>query len=397
MAITATILGEDVQLSGNPVEIECTGASAPEGSRNYQVLLRSYSMDGKLENFPKTDAIHPKSGTALFDISGYVDQPVDLQFQFPPTAAVVSYATQAYNIQVQPGECWIDEDGVLKEEWGSVSETFQILKGGLSQLQLNMMRDASTNFYQFYLQGTKFLTPRPWGDYVHPTQPVMLWFMPIYSTAAQLKVKTYFDDGTDDTYTAAFTTDTDKLYQFNVNPANLGVTLETTTKRAKHFDVWVSSATVSESRRFTFDWKYCERPSFLFFANSLGGIDDVYLSGGIKEIFNTEGETAYKPATRTDTAMDPTLIVTNKTGQNRWTINTGWKTLATLQYLRDLMVTRQAWYAYGNAANTSFVLRPVIIEPGEKTLYDRQKDLWSMDIEISEAHKSRFTFDNRSY
>lgn len=401
MAISVNILGEDVQLSGNPVEVECSGASAPVDSRNYQVLLKVISQDGKLENLPKTDAIHPATdGKALFDISGYVDQPVSLAFQYPLSGAVKSYATQAFNVQVQAGESWLDADGILREEWGSVSDVFQILKGGVSQRQLNMMRDAGSNFYQFYLQGGKFLTARPWGDFVHPTQPVKLWFMPIANASATLKIKAVYMDGSENIYSAGVSLNTDNLYEFNVNPMLLGVDAETGAgSKMNFYDVWLESGgnEISEKRRFTVDWIYCERPIFLFFANSLGGIDDVYFSGYVQDRFGLEGATAVKPATRNDTVLDPTLIVTSKSGQNKWTINTGWKTLGTMQYYRDLMVSRQAWYLYSNMTQTSFNVIPVIVDPGDKTLYDRKEDLWSLELEISEGHTSQFTFDNRSF
>lgn len=397
MAISVNILGEDVQLSGNPVEIECSGGSAPAGSRNYQVLLKVISQDGKLENLPKTDAKHPATdGKALFDISGYVDQPVSLAFQYPLSGAVKSYATQAFNVQVQAGESWLDADGILREEWGSVSDVFQILKGGLSQRQINMMRAAGTNFYQFYLAAGKFLTGRPWGDFVHPTQPVKLWFMPVANASATLTITANYYDGTTGVYTTPVSLSTDNLYELNVNPMLLGIdSINGNGSKMSFYDVTLSG--VSESRRFTVDWNYCERPTYLFFANSLGGIDDVYFSGYVQDRFGLEGATAVKPATNADTVFDPTLIVTSKAGQNRWTINTGWKTLGTMQYYRDLMVSRQAWYLYSNMTQTSFIVIPVIVDPGDKTLYDRKEDLWSLELEISEGHTSQFTFDNRSY
>ena len=401
MSITVNILGEDVQLSGNPVEIECSGGSAPAGSRNYQIVLKIISQDGKLEKFPKVDAITPDSaGKALFDISGYVDQPVNLQFQFPLSGAVKSYSTQAFNVQVQPGETWMDEDGITQEQWGSVSDVFQILKGGLSQMQLNMMRDAGTNFYQFYLANGKWLTARPWGDFVHPTQPVKLWFMPIAGASATLNSKAVYQDNSEDTYTAAVTLSADNLYEFNVNPLLLGKPdVNTNGSPINFFDVWLSAGgtDISDRRRFTVDWKYNERPNFLFFANSLGGIDDVYLSGFIQDRFNVEGSTAFKRATRTDTANDPTIIVTNKQGKNHWTVNTGYKSLPTMQYLRDLLVSKQAWYVYSNAVGGNHRIVPVVVENADLVLADRKEDLYAMEIAFSEAHTSKFTFDNRSY
>ena len=396
MTITATITGEAVQLSGNPVRIQCTGGSVPAGASEYKILLKVISEDGKLDGAPFTDAIAPDdSGEAWFDISGYVDKPVKALFQYPLSGASVAYPTQAFNIQIQPGERYIDVDGDLQEVWGTASSIFQMLKGGLSPRQIAMMNDDSTNFYDTYIAGNKWLTPRPWGEYVHPTQPVKLWYMVAAGASANFKVITYFDDGTDDTYTVGVTLNTDYLYEFNCNPVNLGVDLEPTGKQATHFDVSIDG--VSETRRFTFDWQYIERPVFLMFANSLGGIDDVYFSGFIQDKFSTEGNTVYRPPLRDDTVFDPTLHAPNKSGQNRWTINTGWKGITTIQFYRDLLLSKQAWYLYSNVGVTTYIVIPIIVDTGEKTLFNRKDNLHALEIEFSEAHTSRFSFDNRMY
>ncbi len=401
MAITVNILGEDVQLSGNPVEIECTGGSAPANSKNYQILLKIISEDGKLEKFPKTAVVTPNAaGEALFDISGYVDQPVKLAFQYPPSGAGTSYTTQAFNVQVQAGETWMDEDGITQTTWGSISDVFQILKGGVSQLQLNMMRDASSNFYQFYLANGKWLTARPWGDFVHTAQPVKLWFMPIANASATFKVNAMYMDGSEDLYSSAISLNTNNLYEFNCNAVLLGKdAINGDGSKMSFFDVWleVGGSLISDKRRFTVDWKYCERPNFLLFANSLGGIDDVYLSGYIQDKFNVEGSTAFKRGTRTDTVKDPTIIVTNRQGQNRWTVNTGYKSLTTMQYLRDLLVSKQAWYVYTNVVGANPRIVPIVVENADLVLANRIEDLWDMEITFSEAHTSNFTFDNRSF
>jgi hypothetical protein len=401
MTILATILGGAVQLSGNPVEIKCTGGSAPSGSSNYQIILKIISEDGKLEFFPKTDAKDPDTnGEAVFDISGYVDQPVKAVFEYPVTNPYVAYPTQAFNVQVQPGESYLNSSGLLVENWGAVSSVFQILKGGISQRQLNMMRDASTNFYDTYISAGKFLTARPQGDIVHPTQPVKLWFMPASTIAgATWNIKGFYDDGTDVTYSTEIDIDVDNLYEFNCNPADVGLTLEPSGKQMIYFDVWLESegSFISDVRRFNFDWNYCERPVFLLFANTFGGVDDVYFSGYIQDRFSVSGNTSFQPAQRDDTVLDPTLIVTNKSGQNKWTINSGYKELTIMQFLRDLLVTRQAWYIYSNLTQTTTIVIPIIIDDVDVVLVDRKENIYALELQFSEAHTSQFSFDNRIY
>lgn len=401
MAITVQILGEDVQLSGNPVEILCTGGSTPAGSKNYQILLKIISQDGKLENFPKTAVVTPNAaGEALFDISGYVDQPVKRKFQYPVSGATQSYPTEAFNIQVQAGETWMDEDGITQTTWGSISDVFQILKGGSPPRQLALWNDASTNFYQIYLQGGKWLTHRPWGDFVHPEQPVKLYFMVISNVSATYKVKAVYHDFSEEIYSTPVALDTDYLYEFNCNPVDLGINMENGAgNKIYFFDVWLESggAAISESRRFHFDHKYCERPFFVLFANSIGGIDDVYFGGYTSEKFGMTSNTAFKRQTRDATVYDRTLVTTAKEGQNKWELNTGYKATGQILHLRDLILARDVWLLYPLLTPTNRIIIPVAVTGFDDVIIDRKKDIHSVTIEIEEAHSSQFNFDNRLY
>lgn len=401
MSITATISGGAVQLTGNPVRILCSGGAAPVNSSEYKIMLRVISTDGKLEGAPfDPDAITPDSnGEALFDISGLVDEPVTAVFQWPVSGAVQAYPTQAFNIKVQPGERYIDANDLLVETWGAESEEFQMLKGGLSPRQVAAMRDAGFTFYEKYILAGKFLTARPTGNSVHPLQPVKLWFMPIENKLSKLAIAAYYSDGTSEIKDTNAFMNTDYLYEFNVNPVRLGFTMQTTGKRIDYFDVWLhyNGSLLSETRRFQIDWRSCERPVFLMFANTFGGVDDVYLSGFIQDKFSTNGAVSYRPPQLSDTVFTPTLMSLDKTGRNRWSINTGWKSVTEIQYLRDLLVAKQAWYLYTNISQTSTNIIPITDITADEVLVYRKEDLYSLQIEFSEAHDSKHSFDNRSF
>lgn len=400
MSITATIPGGAVQLTGNPVYINCSGGLAPVNSSEYKIMLKIISTDGVLNGAPFVDAITPDAnGEAVFDISGYVDQPFPAAFQWPVSGAVNALPTQAFNIQVQVGERYIDSSDLLVETWGATSSVFQMLKGGLSPRQVAVMRDAGFTFYAKYIQAGKFLTARPQSDSVHPNQPVKLWFMPVANASALLNMNAVYTDSSEVLKTTAVTLDTDNLYEFNCNPVQLGHTLEPTGKKLSFFDVWLSvgGTAVSEVRRFTIDWNPCERPVYLMFANTFGGVDDVYLSGYIQDKFTTNGNISYRPPQVADTVYTPTLLQLDKTGQNRWSINSGWKSLTQIQYLRDLLVAKQAWYLYTNITQSTTSIIPITdIKTGD-VLIDRKEDLYSIQIDFSEAHESKHSFDNRSF
>lgn len=400
MAITVTIPGGAVQLTGNPVEIICTGGAKPVGATEYKIMLKILSEDSKLFGAPFVMAKPiDNTGKAEFNISGYVDQYIAAVFQWPVSGASHAYPTQAFNITVQPGERYIDSNGAKQETWGAESEEFQMLKGGLSHRQVATMKVAGFTFYEKYILSGKFLTARPSGDVVHPLQPVKLWFMPIENRLSKLAIDAYYDDGSSEVKDVNAFMNTDYLYEFNVNPVQLGYTLEPTGKRMTHFDVYLhyNGSVFSETRRFVFDWSYCERPVYLMFANSFGGVDDVYFSGFIQDKFATEGSIGYRPPQSTDTVLTPTLVTTDKTGQNRWSINTGWKSLTTIQYLRDLLVAKQAWYLYSNISQTTVNIIPIVNITTGEVLIDRMNDMYALQIDFDEAHQSKFSFDNRTF
>lgn len=398
--ITATVTGGAVQLTGNPVFVNCTGASIPAGASEYMIMLKIISADGKLEGAPLLDAIVPDTnGAAIFDISGILDQPYEVTFDNVLTAKFIEHPTRPFNIQVQPGERYISPQGLLVENFFSVSAVFQMIKGGLSPRQNAMMKAKNESFYSKYIAGKKFLTPRPWGDFVHANQAIKLWFMVINNYQALFKMKGFYSDGTDVTVGYELILKPDSMYEFNCNPALNGIPIEPAWNvKLLYFDVWIDLlATTSDVRRFEIDWNHCERPYFLFFANSLGGIDDVYLSGFGIDQFSVEGSLAYRPVRPADTVYTPTILSSNKTARNKWKINSGWKSISTIQFLRDLMVSKQAWFMYPNNSNTTRIIVPVIVDNFDGPIIDRQDDQWNIDIEFTEAHTTRFSFDNRSF
>jgi hypothetical protein len=357
---------------------------------------------------PFIDAISPDAnGEAMFDVSGYIDQPVTAKFQYPVSIPdlenpvslpKISYDDQMYTVKVQPGESYIDANGDLQEDWGSESAEIQFVKGGVSQRQLGMWGHIN-RFFSTYIDGQKWLTLRPWGDFVHPNQPVKLYFISKMEQQLDYEIKYFFDDGTYGVYSATVVLTDDSLHEFNCNPKLLGEDIQPTGKRVTHFDCRLKSgeSDYSDVFRFTYDWKYCERPLFLMFVNSLGGIDDVYLSGLSEERFQTEGTTVTKPAQYGDSELVPTLIVPNRKGRNSWVVSTGWKSRSQMRHLRDLLLSRQSYLLYPNLSVSNYIVIPVIVEPGEKKLVNYEDDLHAMEIEITEAHDNKFGFDNSLY
>lgn len=402
MAITTEILGGAVQLTGIPAWVKVSGGVAPVGAIDYKYLLKVIDVDGKLLAEPVPDAIAPDaSGEAMFDISGRVNQPVTAVFEYPDANPFVEYPTQAFSIKVQVGEGYITAAGVVTEVWGAQSAAFQMLKGGVSQRQIAAWYAAGTNFYNTYIAAGKFLTHRPWGDFVHPDQPVKLWFIPAAGIAAKYKIKAVFDDASEQEFSADINLDNTKLYEFSCNPKKRGIDVEPAGKKVSYFDVWLEpaagGAAISDVRRFTYDWTYYERPFYILFANSIGGVDDVLLSGRAIEKFKLESNVIQKNPLRDAPVQEPVLITPESSGQNAWTINTGTKTPSQMLHLRDLLVSRQKWLVYPNNAVTAYTVIPVIVTNSDSELIKRTENMQDIDLSIEEAEKSQYSFDNRLF
>ena len=393
MALTLTVPSGTFHLSGNPLTVKIAGASAPVGSSNYKVLCKVTSTDGELLGGPFIDAKAPDgSGEAYFDVAGYVDQPLEKVFEFPLSGGLVPYNNQTLDITLTPGESYIDSDGDLVETWGSASAGNYVVKGGVGFRKLGEYNDASSSFYADYVTGAKFLTNMLSGQYVHPYQPAKLWFLSAAGGSGDVKIKVYYDDASTYTYTSTHTFYANIMHEINCLPFHADAVnmppVKTGNVKMLYFEVWIDS--ITSKYVFNVDHTYHAQCNFLFAFNSLGGVDCVWLSGEVAKGYKTETVQAIKPFPVTGGAKDRTLVLASRTGQRTWKINSGWKTRTEMEALKDLLLSKQVWLLEDAPTYNSGTLHPVIIENSQADLYDSQKDLYSLDIEISEAHNSQY-------
>lgn len=106
---------------------------------------------------------------------------------------------------------------------------------------------------------------------------------------------------------------------------------------------------------------------------------------------------AVRPVQSTDTVYTPTILAPNKSGQNKWKINSGWKSISTILFFRDLILSKQAWFLYPSIGNTRYVVVPIIITNDDIQMINWMEDQWQIEIEFTEAHDSRFSYDNRLF
>jgi hypothetical protein len=389
-----------ITLSGNPVWITFIGEPAPELATDYKFMLKIESTNNVLIGAPFYEAVAPDTDNrAILNIQGYIDRIVKYSFSYPPASACVQYENPVHEITITAGIRYVDSNGVLVETWNVTGSTLQLLKGGVSQRQLNNWREYSQTFFSVYIESGKFLTQRPQDDFCHTYQPVKLWNYNIEDRPVNtLRLISYYSDNTNTTTNIAITQTKNNLYELNVNPYHNGIALvkENGAKLLNWSAALYNTNTLrSDVRRFQYDLRYIERPFWLLFANSLGGIDDVYLSGFAVEEFESNDETVYRPAPYDATKFDRTLLPSSKQGQNTWKINTGPKSATQMFHLRDLLVSREVWLIYPSNFVTAYTIIPVNIKNTSSEIVDRKEDQYNLTIEMVEAHTSQFNFDNR--
>jgi len=380
-------------LSGNPIWVKVT-TSLVQGT-NYKILLKVVSPDGVLIGTPFIDAIAPDTDdVAWFNISGLVDQAITKNFNWPLLGRINAYTDMAYDIWLYAGESYIDGSGDPQESFETVVEPFFIVKGKLPLIKLAELNDASSSWFDYFVDGERFLSLMPTTQKVSPWQPVKLWYKwpDAVSDVIDLIVTATFDDDSTQTIEQNPAVTRASLYEFDVQPEHVGFTLDNGVKKMISFTVSaeIDSVPILEIRTFEIDWDYKEKHWYLFVDNQIGGIETIWLKGRAVYAPTGERSLAGKPQPRGAGVKIPTLVVSGNSRQRKWKINSGIKLKDELAALDILLDSPEAWLAIppasGATALSGYTLAPVIINNTEFVLNDDTQDVESIDIELLEAH-----------
>ena len=175
------------------------------------------------------------------------------------------------------------------------------------------------------------------------------------------------------------------LIEFNINPVFQGFALDPG-EYIEAFEFWIEdeSGLVSEKRKFYVDNDYHENSNYLFSANSKGGVDVWWLTGNVISSMATTGTEGYRPMAYNASSRDATILTTGKSSRRKWTINTGFKSAEEIQALTDVYLSRNMWLLVNGK------LVPVVLTNGEKLLNDLMQNLHEVDLELTEAHHTRY-------
>lgn len=400
MSISYEVIGGGVYLSGNRIEVKITSTSAG-GKINYKLALKITCAD--LIGSPFIEEIAPTALVSTFDISGFVDQPVDVTFDYPAAGVVSAHPLMAKNVSFDIGEIWNDADGYRQEHWEALDPALnyiRVLKGKLRPYELGLLNDDNKNFTTEYINGGKFLTHLASPQLVQLGQIQKLWFLSPFNESTPCRWHLlYFvstgglpvpaeKTGLVDLYSPFTSGSPTGVVEFNIEPS-FCEGFENFLDNLLEYHFWIeeieTETIISEVRKFKVDQKYHEKSFTLLSLNPLSGVDVIWLTGQHTEGLKTESETVYRPVPVGAKSKVPGLKTVSSGGQRSWEINTGFKSREEIMALRDLLESRERWMV---DPDNSAKLIPVIIESGDYKLFDSAPEfIPNFEVKILEAHK----------
>jgi len=387
MLVTHEITGGLVHLSGNPIQITVT-ASGVKPNHKLAVKVTCDALMGS----PFVEEIAPKNLISVFDISGFIDQPVIYDFDFPAVGVVTAHPKLAFTVTLDIGEVWTDSSGNRLATWNNLStnNSLTVIKGKLRPYELGILNDSGKSFASEYIEGGKFLTHLPNNQVVSPTQIVKLWYLSrwtnihnanwILSVKTDLKIaRLYKPSGT------CVLDPISGLLEFSFNPVFVGFDLKPgETILSYTFWLYDSENEISERRTYIVDNTYYEKAFTFIYVNPLSGIDCIWLTGPSSEGLKTESEIAYRAVPVLSGSKVASQKTISSSSQRTWELNTGPKSPTEILALRDFLSSKQCWMV--DPQNPEKLI-PVNIESGDNKLFDSGEDIQNLDIKILEAHR----------
>ena len=393
--VTHSITGGLVHLSGNPIQIKLSSPISLDnlGKLNRKLCIK-VSCDALLGS-PFVEEIAPIingfSLDSLFDISGFIDQPVSYDFDFPAIGVVTAHPKLAFTVTIDIGEVWTDLAGDRQVQWNNLASnnTLTVIKGKLRPYELGILNDSGKSFASEYIEGGKFLTHLPNLQVVSPTQIVKLWYLSRWnnihnaqwnlSIATDLKVAHLPKSG------ECILNPISGLLEFSVNPAFIGFNIGPG-ENIVSYTFWLSDLDgyISERRTYIVDNNYYEKAFSFIYVNPLSGVDSIWLTGQYSEGLKTESEVAYRTVPVLSGSKVASQIAISSGSQRTWELNTGPKSQTEILALRDFLSAKQCWMV--DPADSQKLI-PVNIEPGDHKLFDSTEDIQNLDLKILEAHR----------
>lgn len=267
-----------------------------------------------------------------------------------------------------------------------ISEKYHVLKAGFDKISRRIISEEQFNYYA---TNSAFLTRQPRLKKIGATQIEWLYYLfnAAPATTARIRYRLYKRNGTM-VETNAHVTDSGVLpndvWAFPIHTASGYFTSGDDYIKIEACVIQSTGGSeMSETFTYLLDENYPLAETYLFFTNSDAGLDTLRCVGVNECKLDFERDVAERTITINDTQDDGDMLVLYAQKNNSFTVFSGWKNQAELNYIEELMLTRQA-FTFGNAYGQN-VKVPVIITSKQLVRNRTNKNLKGYVIEYKDA------------
>jgi hypothetical protein len=245
---------------------------------------------------------------------------------------------------------YIEKNGIQIANTDAITNSQFCLKAGLSADDYAGWKD---NYFTTYLdEHLPFLTNQQNDKEVSRNQTEYLYFLVNFlpkPTALKLRVKVYFNDGTDVVYTLKTLNSVQQysVYSIPVGFTDLGLeSYENIIKKVVSWDIWVNNNTdnrVSEIRSYIVDEHFARNERQIIFSNSLGGYDTLRVTGVASDTLKVTKQTGERELESNYLPSASDMFVNGVEGRPEMSVNTGFLDADQISYLQEILLSEDIY------------------------------------------------------
>jgi hypothetical protein len=387
--------------SGNYTPTILAGYAAPTYSASYRALVDIYWQNNpagarEFNLVTQLDASSDETDLAEFNLQEIFDKWGILKPDFPVMSDVgierCPNVMKHYYLVISEsyGNPEIVHNNVTEPATIAANTFLKVIKGGMPFLKYPV-----NTFYADYINSSsnKFLTTQVSGSTtVCKEQKHWLYFyLKNTITSFRIKATLYLSNGT----TATFTGSTSSPLQQTINRASvgystLGLGSLLSGQELLKYEVWIEDDTavrLTEKFMFLMDTRYYQYNNYLYFHNSLGGVDCAWLTGDVFPVPEVTGNELHKSIAY-DYSSGNIQAFNSKTRWG-WEFNSGYKSIkGEIDHLVELMQSNDVRWLPDEKIRPGYTepLKIIISKDSVKDWPADSLNMYSLTFSAKEAH-----------
>lgn len=363
--------------------ISATAGVDPVARDNYELICVTEILDGSVYEKLGEDRLTPDTANqATFYLQGLLAPQLTAEFTWPEIVNAHS-AARANHIRQYRLIYAETYDDVVKQL--SAAAVYYACLGGLDYKMIAGLDGSTWGMLDYITSYKAWLTWRPVSKYINLTQPEKLYFL-VYNNISliRLKIKIYYTDGTNSgSQTLATVSPVTRysVYEFMVGYGVIDFA-KFSAKTVSSYEIWLedgSAAVQTQTMTFVIDPKTYRHERVFLFKNSFGAFE-TFRATGRKTHMN---ELERLLLDKSDREINLTEVYA-AFEQQTFTINSGWISRDTKNWLRELFLSGEV---YEILNGYKF---PIIITTDKNDLFDDDNYMYDIKLDYKYNFKDKY-------